>query len=135
LSDSRDFGDQRNHQQLANFQASRTQALSRLSTLSGHVTLQSARQDFYMAGNESTITTATGNIDYDQHRIFGLMMLNFRSNYSISRASNSLGLNRWEWENRLDYQVGMLDTSLSLRLMDVDSRRSDLLYFRVARRF
>ncbi len=135
LSDSRNFGDADDEQQLVNFQASRTQNISRRSSLSGHLTLQTVRRDFGGGSNDGTVTTTTAQVNYQHSQVFGVPRLLFRSDLRLSEASTDEGLDRNEWENRLDYSIGLVNTSLSLRLMDNGDESSSLLYFRVTRRF
>jgi hypothetical protein len=135
LSDSRGLGSQGDSQQLVNFQASRLQNISRLSSLSGDLTLQTVRRDFSGQPNNDTVTSATGRITYQQMRIFGVPSLQFQSDLSLSQASTDEGANRDEWGNRLDYTIGMVDASLSYRILNDGINNSRLLYFRVIRRF
>ena len=135
LADSRDLGGQGDAQQLANFQASRQQNISRLSSLSGDLTLQTVRRDFSGGPNNHTDTSATGQINYQHMRIFGVPSLQFQSDLRLSQASTSEGANRNEWENRLDYSIGLVNTSLSYRILDDGVNNSKILYFRVMRSF
>jgi len=135
LADSRDLGGDGNSQGLINFQASRQQNISRLSSLSGDLTLQTVRRDFRGGPNNSTDTSATGKINYQQMRVFGVINLRFESTLSLSEASMSEGANRNEWQNRLDYSIGLVDTSLSYLIWDDGVNNSKILYFRVMRRF
>jgi hypothetical protein len=135
LADSRDLGGQGDAQQLINFQASRQQNISRLSSLSGDLTLQTVRRDFSGGPNNGTVTSATGQINYQHMRIFGVPSLQFQSDLRLSQASTDEGTDRNEWENRLDYSTGLVDTSLSYRILDDGINNSKLLYFRLMRRF
>ena len=135
LADSRDLGGQGDAQQLVNFQASRQQNISRLSTLSGDLTLQTVRRDFTDGPNNGTVTSATGQINYQHIQVFGVPSLQFQSDLRLSQASTSEGTDRNEWENRLDYTIGLVDASLSYRILEDGVNNSRLLYFRVMRRF
>ena len=135
LADSRDLGGNGDAQQLVNFQASRQQNISRLSTLTGDLTLQTVHRDFTGGPNNSTVTSGTGQINYQHERFFGVPSLQFQSDLRLSEASTSEGANRNEWENRLDYSVGLVNTSLSYRIIDDGVTNSKILYFRVMRRF
>lgn len=135
VADSRDLGGQGDAQQLVNFQASRQQNISRLSSLSGDLTLQTVRRDFTGGPNNRTETSATGQINYQHLRVFGVTNLQFQSDLRLSQASTSEGADRNEWENRLDYTIGLVDTSLSYRILDDGVNNSKILYFRVMRRF
>ncbi len=135
LSDSRNFGDLSDEQQLVNLQASRYQALGARSTLSGHLTLQTVVRDFSGGANDGSVTTTTGQISYLQQTLFSIPRLQFNSDLRLSQASTGEGLDRNEWENRLNYTIGLVDASLSFRWMDNGHEASQLLYFRVMRRF
>lgn len=135
LSDSRAMTDTEDEQQLVNFQVLRVQPLNRLSFLSGNLTVQYVRQEFPQLGIGSDVATATGRVDYQHSNIFGLTNLRFLSNLFVSRAAVEQGIDRSEWDNRLDYTIGLLDTSLSLRLIQIDGQNSSLVMVRIARRF
>lgn len=135
LADSRDLGGNGDSQQLVNFQASRQQNISRLSSLSGDLTLQTVRRNFTGEPNNRTETSGTGRINYQHMSIFGVPRLQFVSNLTLSQASTSLGANRDEWENRLDYRIGLTNISLSYRILNDDVNNSKILYFRVMRQF
>lgn len=135
LADSRENGDTSNNQQFFNFQILRNQNIDRVSTLNGNLTLQKVRRDFYGAGNNDTVTTATGQINYNHSRIMGVPHLQFTSDLRVSKAISDEWVNRGEWENRLDYVIGLLDTRLSWRKTVLDSDNYDLVYIQVSRRF
>lgn len=136
LSDSRNFGDLDDEQQLINFQLSRYQSLAHRSTLSGHLTLQTVRREFgSYYPNNNTVTSTTGQVTYTHITLFNVPRLRFNSDLRLSQASTAEGRERNEWENRLDYTIGLVDTSLSLRLFDDGTQTTRLLYFRVLRRF
>ena len=135
LADSRDLGGNGDSQQLVNFQATRQQNISRLSSLTGDLTLQTVRRNFTGEPNNRTETSGTGRIMYQHMSIFGVPRLQFESNLNLSQASTSLGANRDEWENRLDYRIGLTNLSLSYRILNDDVNNSKILYFRVMRQF
>jgi hypothetical protein len=135
LSDMRDFGDQDGEYQMANIQASRNRTLNRRSSVSGNLTLQCVRQKFASQGEGDTVTTATGQVSYNHSRLLGVQRLRFASDLRLSRAATEQGVDRAEWENRLDYDVGLLDTRLSWRQIDTESEDFSLIYFQVTRRF
>ena len=135
LADSRENGDASNNQQFVNFQILRNQNIDRVSTLNGNLTVQNVRRDFNGAGNSDTVTTATGQINYNHSRIMGVPNLRFTSDLRVSKAVSDEWVNRGEWENRLDYVIGLLDTRLSWRKTVLDSDNYDLVYIQVSRRF
>jgi len=135
VSDARTLGDRESDQQLVNLQVSRTQNLSRLSSLTGNITAQSVRQKFSGQDASETSTTTTGSLNYQHSRVFGVVRLRYGSDVRVSRASRDSGVDRAEWENRLDYSVGLVDTRASWRLIDAGEQDYTLVYFQVTRRF
>ena len=135
VSDARTLGDRDSEQQLVNLQLSRTQNLTRLSSLTGNLTGQSVRQSFSGQDGSETSTTTTGSLNYQHSRVFGVVRLRYGSDVRVSRASKDSGVDRSEWENRLDYSVGLVDTRASWRLIDAGEQDYTLVYFQVTRRF
>ncbi len=138
------YEDTIDEQQLINFQLSRDQDLGRRSSITGDITVQYIRQrgetdtgaaEAVVEVAETTTTTSTGRIMYAHNQLFGVPRLQFASDYMISNISTEGAIDRQDWDNRLSYMIGKLNTSLSYRLTETDSRNYDLLYFRVMRRF
>jgi hypothetical protein len=135
LADSHAFGDQKDNQQFANVQLLRNQTLTDRSSLAGNITVQSVQRDFNGFGENGTVT-ATGQLTYQQMGIYTYTRLRFLSDLRLSRAATDEGVDRAEWENRLDYAIGMLDTSLSWRWIDLNNDENfSIIYFQVNRRF
>ncbi len=134
LSDARSFGDEANNQQFLNLQAQRSQELSRTSTLSGNLTVQATYQDFNGMNNNDTVT-ATGEVSYRSSDLFGVDRLRFLSDLRTSKAAVDTGIDRTEWENRLDYSIGLLNTSFSWRRIAVNDESFNLIYLQADRRF
>ncbi|MCF6236382.1 MAG: hypothetical protein L3J70_08455 [Gammaproteobacteria bacterium] len=132
--DRRDIDDQGNAQQLFNFQLSGMLPLNRRSEFNAAMTTQYTYYDKYY-GDFENIATTSGQIGYYHQRIFGVTNLGFRSDLNISKVSLSNGVDRSEWDNRLDYSIGLLDCSLSYRIIDREGDRSNLMLVRLARRF
>jgi hypothetical protein len=135
LSDIRDLANMDNQQQLANFQATRTQEISRRANLTGDLTVQNVHQSYVGQAGASSVTTATGRLNFTYRELFGVNQLDFLSDLYVSRASRDATLDRGEWENRLTYNVGQLYTSASYRLIRIDSDTFDLIYFQISRHF
>jgi len=135
VSDARTLGDSESDQQLVNLQLSRTQNMTRRSTLSGNITAQSVRQKFSGQDESEVSTTTTGTINYQLSRAFGIPRFRYGFDVRVSRASKDSGVDRSEWENRLDYSVGLVDTRVSWRLIDAGEQDYTLVYFQVTRRF
>jgi hypothetical protein len=135
LSDSRGYGDQEDEQQFANVQFMRTQTLSLRSQLSGNLTVQYMRRDFIGMRDDDTVA-ATGQVNFQHMDLFNIAQLRFHSDLRISHAAMDEGLDRAEWENRLSYAIGLLDTSASWRYINLDNEEKySLVYFQVNRRF
>ena len=144
LSDSRSTGskevaaettDTDFEQQLINLQLSRDQDLGRRSSITGDITVQYVRVKNEAVVDESDTTTSTGRIMFQHYQMLGVPRLQFSSDYIVSNTSTEGAIDRSDWENRLSYMIGKMDTSVSYRLTETDSRNYDLLYFRLMRRF
>jgi len=134
VSDARLFGDNANNQQFLNLQAQRHQDLTRRSSLSGNLTIQATYQDFNGASNNDTVT-ATGQVSYRHDDLFSVPRLRFLSDLRTSRAAVDTGIDRTEWENRLDYAIGMMNASFSWRRVSVNDESFNLIYLQADRRF
>lgn len=138
LSDSRGFGDQDDSQQFANLQFMRTQNLTLYSMLSGNLTVQMVQRDFNGLRDNDTVT-ATGQVTYRHMSLFDIAQLRFNSDLRVARAATDEGVDRAEWENRLDYVIGLVDASLSWRYISFAGEQNDeaynIIYFQVNRRF
>lgn len=135
VRDGRDFGDSDAVEDFVNFQAVRNQPINRVSSLSGNLTVQSVHRTFNSLNTTDTVTTTTGQINYRHSRLFGVYQLHFLSDLRISKAATDATNDRAEWENRLDYNIGLLDISLSWRRIDTDGEDFDLVYLQATRRF
>lgn len=147
LSDSRNSGSEEKagtttdrdfEQQLINLQLSRDQDLGRRSSITGDITVQYVRvrsEAAAVVDDEHDTTTSTGRIMFQHYQMLGVPKLHFSSDYVVSNISTEEAIDRTDWENRLSYMIGKLDTSVSYRLTETDSRNYDLLYFRLMRRF
>lgn len=138
LSDSRGLGDQDDSQQFANLQFMRTQNLTLYSMLSGNLTIQMVQRDFNGLRDNDTVT-ATGQVTYRHMSLFDIAQLRFNSDLRVARAATDEGVDRAEWENRLDYVIGLVDASLSWRYISFAGEQNDeaynIIYFQVNRRF
>ena len=151
LSDSRDYvteddegqsTDKDTEQQLINLQLSRDQDLGRKSSITGDITVQYVNVRREAADgvgavdvDENDTTTSTGRIMFQHYQMLGVPRLQFSSDFMVSNTSTDGAIDRQDWENRLSYQIGKLETSVSYSLTETDSRNYDLLYFRLMRRF
>jgi len=117
------------------FQINHEQRISRRSSLSGNVSAQYVFHDFEGAGTDSEVTTATAKINYRNRAIFSIPRFSFNSDFRLSRASEERGVDRYEWENRLDHAIGQLTTSLSHRIIEYNDNRYAFLFLRMLRHF
>ena len=139
LSDGRSFGDQEGNQQFVNFQIQRTRYLDRLSNLTGNLTIQYVSQDFNRQGVNDRVT-GTGQLNYTHNAVFGVPRLRFLSDLRLSRTDVSGNMDRLEWENRLDYTIGLTQARMSWRYFDLtggggEDQSFSLIYFQVNRQF
>jgi hypothetical protein len=153
-SDTRALGGDKSKFQLINFQLSGTRELDRYSSWSGDLTVQRVSQDpgednsilvpaLTTARNRTTTTTTSADLTYRHLMAFNVPRLRFTSQLKLTQdavtQANVLGPPQDQetksWENRFDYLIGRLQTSLSLRVSEVDDRRRWLLLWRVMRQF
>ena len=146
-SDSRYLDGQRETFQLLNLQLTHNVEFGRTRTFSGNLTLQATRRVSERPGFENSVNagkpepTASADLNYRHQKVFGIPRMVFFSQLLLNRQElvQPLGapIEREfrSWENRLDYNIGRLETRLLARLADVDRAQRWLLMFRVIRRF
>lgn len=152
LADARQFDAERAHFSLLNFQLSGTHDIDRRRSWTGDITLQRAVQQALpvpVVGGSTLPAlherqhSASGELAWRHLAMFDVPRLNFSSRLRVAldtqlQAEALLPLPQREtlsWENRLDYRVGRLDSSLALRWSRVDQRRFTLLMWRLQRSF
>jgi hypothetical protein len=87
--------------------------------------------------------SASGEISWNHNRLFNVPRLNFKSRLRVAlntqSQSNELApladRETASWENRLDYRVGRLESSLSLRFARIDGRQQMFVMWRLQRTF
>jgi hypothetical protein len=141
VSDSRSYGEQDTEFQNANASISQDVTINRLSSFAGTVGYTESRQktvsDTPGASNSSVNRHATANFSYRHDRPFGVYNSNFTSRLTGSMLIDSITPETlWEWDNRLRYSLGLLDTSLSLRIIEsAGGTMSESLFFQASRSF
>jgi hypothetical protein len=77
------------------------------------------------------------NFSYRHDRPFGFYNMGFTSRLTGSRMIDSFNPETlWDWDNRLRYGLGLLDTTLSLRIIEsAGGAQSKSLYFQATRSF
>ncbi len=136
--DSRSFGGSGPEIQLATAQVSRTQTITRLSAWAVHFTLQTTHRVIDGFADEGFATTAAGRFSYSHARLFGVYRLRFLTKLDLTSAANRGGGDRRQadWENRIAYNVGLLNTALTYRMVQNESGDGSRLFlFQVYRVF
>jgi len=156
LSDSRSWGDLQTEFQLLNVQATRQALLSALSSWSGNVTIQAARQRIRaspdtdasllaFAESDHRTLSYSVNLTYQHQRAFGIRNLRFLA--LATANSQQLESRRFgdinappervdaSLELRFDYLIGRLIMRLSARTAEIAGRRQDQILFRITRYF
>jgi len=138
-SDMRNVSGPQNFYQLVNFQASRSETMTRNSSLSGDVTIQATRQGTGTAPRTSSNTTSA-TVNFAQQRIFGIPHLDFTSELRIygnglpvavgpqTEASRS-------WSNHLGYSIGRLELMTEANFAESNHINQSTLLFRARRSF
>jgi hypothetical protein len=150
-SDAVELGGERSRFKLLNFQLSGTVAIDNRRSLTGDLTYQRSWQRsgaFLLDGLEaggvrSGTGSASGEINYRENNLFGISRLRFGSRLRLAQdvlkqPGQMLSLPDREtrlWENRLDWNIGRLESQIVLRLSQIDGRMHQSLMFRVQRSF
>jgi hypothetical protein len=151
-ADARQFDAEQAHLQLYNFQLSGTFELDRRRSWSGDITLQRSSQrslplplaeGLPLAALQQSTRSASGELTWRHLAMFDVPRLNFTSRLRLALNSQRLTdeivplpqRETGSWENRLDYQVGRLESSWSVRLSRVDARQFLLFMWRLQRTF
>lgn len=137
-SDVRAINGIENFYQLFNMQANRSQTMTRNSSLTGDITLQSTRQG--LAGSRTTLTTTNAGINYSHQRIFGVPRLDFSSDLRL--MGNGLPMTTApqspvsrSWTNQLGYTVGSLEALVQGIIAEYNNINQSILLFRLRRTF
>ena len=152
-SDARQLDGEQARFQLLNLQVSGSYEIDRTRGWSGDLSAQRVWQRaiaFQTAStadpfglNRTIAYTASGEISYHQLRVFDMPRLRFVSRLRVShdnlyQRDVLLALPDREslsWENRLDYLIGRLEASVSLRLAKFDGVTRETLLLRLQRNF
>lgn len=148
-ADARTFGRDESEFQLVNLQATGQIQFNRYSFGSANFTLQGTRQSIASApGIASTpgggfASSSSGSINYQHVRAFGVPRLRYSARYEAqqaqfqSRLLGDLEASREQvtqsFEQRLDYAIGRINMRLSMRVADIDGKRSSLIFLRFSR--
>ena len=146
-TDSRSLDGPRETLQLANLQLTRTLELGRDRALSGNLTVQTTRRVSKRTGFENSgtdgrpETSVSADISYRHQNFFDVPRLSFFSQLQVNRQEviQAFGTQSQRetlsWENRLDYNIGRLETRFLIRFSEFDGTKYSLVMFRATRRF
>lgn len=153
LSDARQLDGDRAQVSMINLQINGTFEVDRFRSWSADMTVQRVYQntlvfDLLRLQNDPGLLrqithTASGEISWRQQRVFGVPRLRFQSrlrlSYDTRSSSNELlavsDREDASWENRLDYQIGRLDTSGQVRISRTDGVWYGVVHLRIQRNF
>ena len=138
VSDTRTSGDESTTFQQLNAQLTQRNVLSRVSSLSANVVYQVSKQDLPGDGGGNAPKTLSASASYSNSRTFGIYPLRFNTRLMYNkRISEGAGnAETTESETRLDYRVGLLTTSLTFRIMQVEGGSlSETINFSLTRTF
>ena len=119
VSDSRNYGEEKDAAfQMINGVISRNLLINRLSSMQGSATVQATRQEVTDA-DTTTSKSAFATGSYAHSRAFGVYALRFNSSLSFQRTYDEYDVSKdtFDWNNRFDYRVGLLDSSLMVRMV------------------
>ena len=138
VSDSRSYNKQKDAAfQMVNGVLSRNYLINRLSSMQGSATIQFSRQEASDADTSSNKSAyATGS--YSHSRALGVYALQFNSSVSLQRSFDETDASQdsLDWENRFDYRVGLLNSSLVVRVIKSSGiSPTTSVNFRATRRF
>ena len=138
LTDARTSGEESTTFQQLNLQLTQRNTLSRVSALSANVMFQASKQDIPGDQTDSDPKTLSATASYTNSRTFGIYPLRFSTSLSYNKRL-SKGANdseTTESDSRLDYQVGLLTTSMSYRIMRIKGGTlSETINFALTRTF
>lgn len=140
-SDSRTVSGPRNFFQLANLQATRTENMTRNTSLGGDLTIQAVRQGIGDAPRAPTSITSSASLNYAHQRVFGVPRLSFNSevriygNSVLPLATGQPGQESRSWINRLNYSIGRLQLSMYASVSESNHVNQSSLMFRLSRAF
>lgn len=144
-ADSRRRGPAESDFQLVNLQLTGQYRFSRFAQGAANFTAQASRTSSPLVSTDGYDTTAAGTLSYQHTRAFGVPGLSYTALYSINesqfvtRQQGNLEAppdreNQF-LEQRLDYNIGRLETRLLGRIAETDGMRHWLVFLRVTRRF
>ena len=143
-SDSRTMGNNESEFQMLNLQMSGQLQFSRAAYGNANLTLQTYRQSSANTPDSGFRNSAAGTISYQHGRAFGVPQLRYsllgqvNTLPSDTRLTGDVNALRdtvtYSVEQRLDYNIGRLETRLLFRIAETNNRRNSLIFLRISRR-
>lgn len=141
-SDMRTLLGEQTASQMINLQAGLNMELDHNSTLSGNLTMQTARSGKVQAMSPF-VSSSSANLSYQNQRMFNISRMNFKSDLRMSSKSlmpvPQLAGAKTEpalyWTNSLNYSLGRLQMHLQGDLAQVQNAVSTTIMFSVTRSF
>jgi len=139
-NDSRTIVGPKDFYQLANLQVTRSETMTRNSSLEGNVTIQKTRQGM---GNAPTTSNSSisASLNYQQQRVFSIPRLDFSSEiriYSNLPGTQASGpptqVSRF-WGNHLQYSIGRLEMLAEANFAEYSNVNQSSLIFKLRRTF
>ena len=119
MSDSRNFGETESNFQQLSASISQDMTINRLSNMNSNIAYQASRGETETVGKvaKGTTESMSGSVNYNHNRPFGIFNLTFSSALAFSRnfEDDSPGP-RVDWDNRFRYALGLLSSSLGIRV-------------------
>lgn len=137
VTDSRSLDEPKTAMQQMQAQFSRTQNVTRVSSFSGDLSWSWSRQDDG-TGDTDRSDGGGGSVSYNNSRVFGVYRLTFNSLLALQETSAFEGAARvaTRWENRLNYNIGLLTFGALLNYQRQSAENTSLTrQLQVTRRF
>lgn len=141
VTDSKAYGQQETEFQNFNASISQDLGINRLSNLAGTISYTASQQKIVSeveGDSESSLSrSARANVSYRHDRPFGIYNMNFSSRLAGSKLIDShTPLTHWDWDSRFRFRLGLLNTSLGLRIIgNTGGSPSKSLRFQATRSF
>lgn len=136
LNDRRSL-EETDNSQMATFQASRRQELSRRASLNGNISYNWSEAEIGTPIKHYQSESGHAAINYEFHRPFRIQNIRFRSSlrHSIINIQSADEQAKTYFENRLMHHIGKTDSTLSLTYLDQNSVASHTLWLKIKRSF
>lgn len=140
--DSRNILGARSSYQFINLQGSVRVGISRYSSLSGNITMQTTLQDTAVNKNIAQDRSSI-SLQYGHSRVFGKPNLVFSSVLQTGgntlipgqQSNNPSERINSAWKNRLSYSIGRTELGLDVEMAKIYNRRESLILFTLERKF